>query len=168
MKKSVQKTSDSEEAELKRWMDSELRSAVVESFVSNFESRRRLNRLTTALLLSADGTMSFPEAYKKALLDEKSLLLDLVQRQHDYLSTLRTPKVILDSMAKKVKSAEDVVRRIKSLSAKRLVNELAKFLRKKSKEDIISVATCFVDWCAIYDDLSDPKNRSVMRRLLSQ
>lgn len=169
MKEYTNPVSHDEAAELRHFLEKEKAEMAVEFSISYFETRRQMNRIVTALLLSANGAMPLPEAYKKALLDEKTMIMNVLRYQFAELSKLRTPKAILKSKENEVKVAEAAVRRIQALSPKRLANQLAKTLRNQVKEDAINLTTCFVDsFFALYSKLADEKNGALKRRLLAQ
>ena len=139
----------------------------VDTNLAGFESTRRLIRATMACLLAAQAKISFPEAYRNALIQEKEQLRDLLQRQLGDLKRLRTPPTILNGMADDVRIVENAVKRLKGRSASRIAADLKRELQKSMDLNAVDLSVRFVDQLAVYNRLTKGQGRTKAKRLLA-
>lgn len=138
-----------------------------DTYLAGFEGNRRLNRVTMACLLAAQGEVSFPEAYRNALIQEKEQLLGLLQRQLRELKRLRTPSDILKEKAEDVRIVEATVKRLKMRSASRVAGDLRRDLQKAMDLNAVDLSVRFVDQLAVYNRLTKVQGRAKANRLLA-
>lgn len=139
----------------------------VDTYLAGFESNRRQTRVTMACLLATQAGVSFPEAYRNALIQEKEQLLGLLQRQFRELKRLRTPPDILNEKAEEIRIVENAVKRLKMHSACRVAADLKKDLQKAMDLNAVDLSVRFVDQLAVYNRLTKGQGRAKANRLLA-
>ena len=140
----------------------------VDAFMGDYESRRRLLRLTLSCLLAAETKTPFPEVYRTTLIQEKEQLLELLEGQLKDLKGLRTPQHILEEKAQDVRIVTATLKRLKNRSATRVMADLKQNLQAEVAQNAIDVSVRFVERSAVYDYLYTAPGRKNIKRLLEE
>ncbi len=140
----------------------------VDTYLTGYESNRRLIRVTMACLLAAHAKISFWEAYRNALIQEKKQLLGLLQRQFRELKRLRTPPDILKEKAEDARIVEAAVKRMKTRPASRVATDLKRDLQKGMDLNAVDLSVRFVDQLAVYNRLCKGLGRAKVKRMLAE
>lgn len=140
----------------------------VDTYLTGFESNRRLIRVAMACLMASRANTLFPEAYRNALIQEKSQLLGLLQRQLRDLKRLNAPPAILKEKADEVRVVENAVKRLKARPASRVAADLKRDLQKETDQNAVDLSIRFVEQLAVYNRLTKGQGRAKAKRMLAE